>query len=325
FFAFAGLFGISKAAMKEVAGKKYAGLLGKIPVSAMPAFDAYRVLADEPDGMVLELPFNHPLVANPESDYGYYLSRVVHKKQILNGGVSYNGDLGITISRLARSLHLNEPDGDIAKRLRSIGVRYLVVHKDKFDTGRIFGAEGLSKIASDSTVDIFRISGVEGFDHEKFRRIVWPKEFVIDVGELGSDVWDIRVTGADVSQSGSVRHLNYKGIGGVLMSKGPGFPLESGEYSLSLRLGAKGPRTGSGNGDLFRIRAVNGKSVIGERLIKESEIDPKGLAEFRIDFLLERAACLDVEITLHRTGEYYQSGLVIRRVNRDGSYRIGKI
>ncbi len=91
--------------------------------------EAYEYLRDSPPGAALEMPL---VIENDERNFAYQYLTLVHRHPIVNGHSGYLTPLLVFLG--GGHSPFSEPDhlGDALAMLRSLGVRYLVVHLAEF-------------------------------------------------------------------------------------------------------------------------------------------------------------------------------------------------
>lgn len=95
----------------------------------LPKNDIYSYLGTLPKGLVCEVPFYSSKNDVPESSYIYTYNRSIYKAHLLNAQVQQSSKYYDTFNALSKLMKY--PDDSLVNILRELGVRYIVVDKNK--------------------------------------------------------------------------------------------------------------------------------------------------------------------------------------------------
>jgi hypothetical protein len=125
-----------------------------VEAPAIPS--VYKVLAQEGDAVVAELPFPEPSRVAYNGAYVWASTR--HWRPLLNGYSGFVPDSYVRHWHAFRDF----PDPSVLDALRDAGVTHIVVHLDEVPAAvaALRNAPGVSLLASDGQIRIYRIGGV---------------------------------------------------------------------------------------------------------------------------------------------------------------------
>lgn len=117
--------------------------------------DAYAYLASLPSGAVMELPVS---AADPELEFRYQYMTLVHGHRVVNGHSGYVTPLLLWLGGGHSPFRERDRQRDAIEMLRSIGVRYLVVHRTSYEDPSL----------ADGTIDAVRTDSRQTLAHRSF-------------------------------------------------------------------------------------------------------------------------------------------------------------
>jgi hypothetical protein len=147
------------------------GLKEKMPSLALPNIDVYKVIAEEPDGLLLELPYFSPVTSTIEDGYLYTYNRIAHKKPIVN--LIYGGSNNVEHRGAIHnfSLKVNTLNERVLKSLVNSGIKYIAVKNHMPKINELLEKTAIvNKVGNDGITSIYKVR-------------------VEDNSERGNDVW----------------------------------------------------------------------------------------------------------------------------------------
>lgn len=286
-------------------------------LNELPFKPGYDALANEPEGYLLELPFQIPGLDSPEGDYDFYIGRMQHHKPILNGGIPFDGEIGAAAARLQILGRFNHAEAAFVASARQLGIQYVSIHRRvNFDPDLFQGLNGLELIYDSPNHKIFRVMGAGEFSVAKLRKWLWQGPHTIYAYTLASQEPKIEVFHRDEPMK-SYRLIHKQEPGLSWLSYGPYIPLSPGQYRVTTRVGFKGFQAYKDDDEILFVDIVAEHG--GERQrrsISYSQLRDESL-ELSLDFSIERTGKVQVRMRAAHPGEYFQDRLLIESLKSD--------
>ncbi|MEZ9464550.1 hypothetical protein [Vibrio splendidus] len=133
-------------------------LFEKMPALELPNKVTYSAIADNAEGILIEIPYLSPLDSTPESNYPYLLNRVYHHK-ILGNQVYYGSNNTKYTNALDRlSGKINHLDEIFLEELILSGAAYFAVSSSMPKVERVLRMSNkLENVSEDDAVVIFKV------------------------------------------------------------------------------------------------------------------------------------------------------------------------
>jgi len=139
----------------------------KVETVSLPDTTIYKVIANNDEGSVIELPFYSPITSSPEQNYRYIYNRCAYGYTLINTPyhLPENILLRDQIDDFAKLI--NNPNDELVKDLSKTGVKYLISNNN-FNRNLLNRLKLIKKIAENDEKAIYKINKLSDYNTESF-------------------------------------------------------------------------------------------------------------------------------------------------------------